>query len=1301
MATLSTEYHALQSPKTTLPVEEVHPLDAAGFFAKLTFTWTNKLMKLGNERQLGPDDVWEIQNANKVSNLLTKFTETYYKKDRGIFKTFFSVYGVRLIAVAVMEVASAAADLFGPAYVLPQIIKVVESTPMDWTRGVLLVVALFAVQTVSSILKSQMGFINGVIGFQFTACLRSMLFEKALKLSAKSRKEKSTGDIANLFSVDVRNVMGFSTNLNMLWVQPIQIAITLYLIERQVGWAIWLGFAALFVIIILTGFVGNLAGAAQKLILSSKDNRMKVVNELFGAIQIVKFNAWEEKLSAKVIELRNKELAAIWSFIKTLLVIVTSMYTAPVLITVVVFATYSVWMGRVLTASIVFTTLALFKTLEQAFIALPAIFVGAIEAFVSAKRINEVLTMEEINVDNVLSPEDAEVMKKFGADETIVDIENGSFGWDTENPLFKDLNWRVKRGEFVVVHGTVGAGKSSLCSVLLGEMEKYNGSVFVGGRVAYFAQQSWILNTSVRENILFGKPYDPIKYRKVVEACALTKDIAALEAGDRTEIGLKGVNLSGGQKARVSLARACYSDADIYILDSPLSAVDAIVSQEIFTKCFLGLLKNKTVILITHNPDIIESAAIDRSFHLEDGKLVESTQDKPRSRPEDIPVSPLRARRGFWEADDELLDAPAPVIRQHELLITPSANTPYTFHESAMIFTPRRVSEVGTSAALVVEEERAEGRVSKAVVMSYLSAIGGCWAMFVMLFATVVTEGVRVTSDLWLSHWTNDAASKPPAEAQRESNKNMGIYSGLVVATCFLTIIQVGVVLLYGLYGSRTLFKGMLDGLIQAPMRFFDTNPIGRILNRFGDDVFQCDIAIPLSFAPILVETAGALSKMVTSVAVIQWMGLLLPLLIFVYYKLGVYYLAPIREANRIRKTALSPLLSLVSEAVDGTVVIRAFGDKYQRRFYRMHDKAINDYTAANFLVIALNQWFSLRVQIISNCIVFAILLGCIIINGKVSTGIIGLIITYGLNIPTNLANLVNMWASLETALISPERLHEYASIDKEGERNTPFDLGEWPTQGQIEVDSLSFRYKPDDPLVLKDVSFSIRGGEKIGIVGRTGAGKSSLMMALFRINDAATGSIKIDGIDIATIGLKQLRSSLAIIPQNPVLFKGTLRNYMDPFNEYDDAQLWDSLQKVNMTDRISTSDDKLEQIVEENGENFSVGERQMLCMARALLHHAKIVVLDEATAAIDHDTDQLLQKVIREEFASSTVLTIAHRLDTVLDYNRILVFDHGELAQCDTPHVLMAQGEGIFHEMITEGGYSERLAALSPKETV
>ncbi|ETV79145.1 hypothetical protein H257_07232 [Aphanomyces astaci] len=1269
------DFSVVKSPRGDTPhphtnlLASPHPIDSANPLSRAIFGWANALLREGNRRQLGPEDMWPLQESNKAAPLASSYASVYVSRGKSILRTFFAIYWVKLVAVGLMQLFTVACDLYGPAYVLQKVVQGVQQPVFNPTATSLLVLSLYGIQVVSAFVKAHMKFTNDVIGVQFGSSLRSMLFEKALKLNAKSRKEKSAGDIANLFSTDIISVMEFAANMNLIWIVPVQISVVLYLLYLLVGWSIFVGLAVVLAILAVNAVVAIFMGKEQYHMYKAKDNRMKVVNEVFGAIQIVKFNAWEEKFLAKLTELRVAPRG----------MLVTFLFTTPVLVTISIFATFALWMDQTLTVKIVFSTLALFRSMQHALYSLPVVITSTVQCFVSVKRINAVLLMDEIDPSDVQTPASNAALKaKYATDRTVMAIDQGSFGWHTSavasvhkdsatdktpvapesraddeknvsSALFVDINLTIQQGQFVVLHGAVGQGKSSLCAALLGEMRKLAGTVFVGGEVAYFAQQSWIQNATIRDNILFGKPFDAAKYARVVEACALTKDMAGLPAGDHTEIGQKGINLSGGQKARISLARACYSDADIFILDSPLSAVDAIVQNEIFTKCFLGLLRYKTILLVTHSHDIIQSPHVHRTFLVQDGTVIETTPPRNRANSPKPPssVAPLRPPTAYW------VDT--------------------------------------TEGTLVVNEERAVGRVSKAVVVEYIRAIGGWRSMAVMVFLTLAVEAIKVGSDMWLSHWSNQSTALSLADFRANTNHNILIYGILVLATSVVTLMQIASVLMYGLRGAKKLFSDMLHSLLEAPMSFFDTNPIGRVLNRFGDDIIQVDTAIPFSSAPMLIETAAVIAKLVTTIVITQWMGLLVLPLMAVYGLLGSYFLAPLREVNRIQKTTRSPLLSLVSEGIDGSTTIRAFGPKYLRHFNRLHDILLEDFVAARFVGLTANQWFALRVELISCSIVFALLMGIVVMHDAISAGLIALVITYGLSIPANLAGLVNMWARMETALIAPERLNEYIRLTKEGERHTPLDEAStsWPSQGQVQFDRVSYRYKPTDPLVLTDVSFTVNGGEKVGIVGRTGAGKSSLMMSLFRMNDVAAGHIRIDGLDIADVGLQNLRSHLAIIPQNPVLFKGTLRNYLDPFDEYDDDQLWLALKKVQLADRISSVAYKLLGPVEENGENFSVGERQMLCMARALLRQAKIVILDEATASIDHDTDQLLQQVVRSEFASSTVLTIAHRLDTVLDCDRILVFDQGQLVQNDTPATLVNAGTGIFFELVTEGGYT------------
>ncbi|RHY25244.1 hypothetical protein DYB32_008436, partial [Aphanomyces invadans] len=1088
-----------------VPTNGPHPLDAASGLSKLAFSWAESMMVLGNKRQLSPDDLWALQTDNKVAPLTAAFSAAYPTHNRGILRTFFSIYFWQFLWLGFLQVFTAVCDLYGPGFVLGQVIVALEAPEFDSVYVLQLIGSLYVLSAISAFAKVHTNFLNDIVGIRFSASLRSMLFEKALKLSAKSKKEKTAGDIANLFSVDVINIMVFPLTAHQMWIVPLQVVAVLYLLFQVVGWACLVGLAVVVTIVTVNAQSAVLLGKEEETLFERKDHRMKLLNEVFGAIQIVKFNAWEEKFRARVQELRDLEASSLWKFYQYVIVLMTLINCTPVLVTLSVFSVFTLWMQQALTVSVVFSTVALFKSLQDAMANLPFSIMSLVQSLVSAKRINDVLQMEEVNPLNVATPEsNPELAATYAKEHAVIAIDNGSFGWDAANPLFTNVNLRVAKGELVVVHGAVGQGKSSLCSVLLGEMEKYHGTVFVGGDIAFFGQQPWIQNTTIRENILFGKPYDRVKYNKVVDACALSNDLSSFPAGDRTEIGAKGLNLSGGQKARVSLARACYSDADVFILDSPLSAVDAIVASEIFKKCILGLLKHKTVVLVTHNPEIIESGDVDRVYLIQDGKIVPSTNEsRAASSPTALP-SPLPSRAPYWSVTKDVpVFAPAaPVTREYDLLVTPTLRTPYTFNAAEMLFTPRNTLnhhelKSGESnhedGRLVVDENRAEGRVSKDVVIKYLDSIGGRTAVCLMLVATVGMQALKISSDLWLTSWSNSGLTMAPEDFSASTNHNMLVYGSLALGSCLLTGIQSSSVFWYGVNGANNLFRAMLHSLLEAPMRFFDTNPIGRILNRFGDDIIACDLQIPFSIASMLFETSSALLTLTTTLVLTQWLGVFVLPLLYIYYRIGAFFLEPLREVNRIQKTTRSPLISLVSEGIDGSATIRAYGPKQLRRFYRVHDMKLEIFCASRFANSSINQWFSLRIQLISSTIVAMILLAVVVLHESLSPGIVGLLITYGLTIPSNLAFLVNIWSQLETSLISPERLYEYISLEKEGERtNAACDVPSWPATGQVVFDNVSFRYKPNDPLVLKNVSFNVQGGEKVGIVGRTGAGKSS-----------------------------------------------------------------------------------------------------------------------------------------------------------------------------------------------------------------
>ncbi|EQC40719.1 hypothetical protein SDRG_01791 [Saprolegnia diclina VS20] len=1246
---------------------DLHPRTHASHLSRALYLWTSPLLALGNERQLDMADVWPLEPSHVCKRVSRRF-ERSLRSSHSILRTILSLHGRRFAAIGAIQVLVVGCTLYAP-YVLHEIVSAASADAGAFAMAdVLFVVgALYIVKVVQAILSARVSFETQRIALDVTSALQHLLFQKALVLDASARREKSSGEIANMFSTDVQAIINFSVGANQLWLFPLQTIAILYMLHRVIGYAAFVGAGVIGVVLVTNNCLATTQRSVFRRLMELKDARMKSVGEIFGAMQILKLNAWEEKFYDKVSGDREAELGALRSVFRLQSVWVGLLLAAPIVVTIASLGTYTLVMHKTLSAAKVFTALSLFSMLRFPMMALPQVIANLMQALVATRRIREFLDLHEKDAAEVMTPATHPDAAKAYAAYDIV-IAHGTFAWTAETPpLFANVDLSIAKGELVVIHGVVGAGKSSLIAALLGEMHKADGSlVYRGGDVAYFSQQAWIQNSSIRDNILFGRRYDRKKYQAVLDACALTKDVALLPAGDRTEIGQKGINVSGGQKARIALARACYSDADIFLLDAPLSAVDAIVQNDIFTKCILGLLAKKTILLVTHCPEIISSKLIDRTIEVtKHGVLTNTPVQKELPSPL---LQQLVFSRCSSDASDGHEDEPSPLPMP--------AYPPYAYEE-----------ESSPTGQLIFQEMRSKGRVSTKVFASYVRAIGGvkvllCWAVLLL-----VGQTMQVAGDLMLGAWSS-------APSTADSHVYLWTYAGLALGGILMCTLRTVSIFVGGLRASRALFDKMTLSLLQAPMQFFDTTPLGRVLNRFSNDMNTVDVQLPMLLDPLTGVIFSVLVQLTTTVLVIKAAGILLLPLVYIYVQLARSYVTPAREMERVAKTTKSPMLNLISECIDGALVIRAFGQKHMDRFQSTHQANVDAANSATFASQVMTQWFILRVQLLSAHLVLFVSISLVYLRGMLSPGLIGLVLNYTFNMLPSLEYIVSIGAQVETAMVGPERIAEYCSVPTEPPRVIPGAVPKaWPEHGAISIQNVSFRYKSYDPLVLKQVSVSIRAGEKVGIVGRTGAGKSSLTMALFRIAELASGKIEIDGVDLATIGVRTLRSRLAIIPQNPVLFKGSLRQYLDPFEEFVDADLWSALAKVHMRDRIARADG-LDSTVEENGENFSVGERQMLCMARALLRQAKVVVMDEATAAIDHATDVLLQRVIRTEFANSTVLTIAHRLDTVLDCDRILVFDQGRIAQCDSPNDLIALGRGIFYELCQEGGYLDKVLA-------
>ncbi|RHZ09319.1 hypothetical protein DYB31_002623 [Aphanomyces astaci] len=643
---------------------------------------------------------------------------------------------------------------------------------------------------------------------QVASALQYLLFKKTMVLNAKSRKLKSTGEISNLFTSDMWQVLGVPIIVNDIWIIPLQVATLLFMLWQLLGWAMVTGIVVVGVAFIVNRYLATATRNNGKKLMEKKDIRMKVVNEVFGSMQI-KLNAWEERYYVKISDFRDDELKSLWTGSCIQAGTIAMNYIAPVALTTVSFASYVLLFKQTLTASKVFTALALFNMIKAPMMLLPEIIAIWMQSLVLYKRFTEFLALDERD-PTIVSP-------TVSSNAMAIEVVDGCFGWDADKPFFNHLNVSVKGGELVVLHGSVGEGKSSFCNVLLGELDKYGGSVGVSGRVAFFAQQPWIQNLTIRENILFGLPYDRVKYNNVLEACALAKDLTLFAAGDRTEIGSKGVIVSGGQKARISQARAYYSDADIFILDSPLSAVDAIVQNEIFTKCMLGLLRHKTILLVTHSPEIIGSPYVDRTIEIKDGALVE-TVNVAKIGLDKSPISPLKARQYFTDdSSEDLLEdgvAVTTVHYQDMMLVSPSVKSPFGGHlEQYCLFTPIDDSQPKTynetSGKLVVVEEREAGRVSSEVFLAYFNAVGGWSVVIALLVVQSAWQGLQVTSDLWLSSWTSTGSTTTSEEFLDSAQYNILIYTLLAVSSSVMVVFRSLMVSWAGLRASKKLFDGL------------------------------------------------------------------------------------------------------------------------------------------------------------------------------------------------------------------------------------------------------------------------------------------------------------------------------------------------------------------------------------------------------------------------------------------------------------------------------------------------------------
>ncbi|XP_005872114.1 PREDICTED: multidrug resistance-associated protein 1 [Myotis brandtii] len=1230
-------------------------------------------------------------------------------REPSLFKVLYKTFGPYFLMSFLYKALHDLMMFTGPE-ILKLLIKFVnDKKAPDW-QGYFYTAVLFLSACFQTLMLHQYFHICFVSGMRVKTAVIGAVYRKALVITNSARKSSTVGEIVNLMSVDAQRFMDLTTYINMIWSAPLQVFLALYLLWLNLGPSVLAGVAVMILMVPLNAVMAMKTKTYQVAHMKSKDSRIKLMNEILNGIKVLKLYAWELAFKDKVLAIRQEELKVLKKSAYLAAVGTFTWVCTPFLVALCTFAVYvTIDETNILDAQKAFVSLALFNILRFPLNILPMVISSIVQASVSLKRLRIFLSHEELDPDSI-----ERLPIKDGGGSHSITVRNATFTWArSDPPTLNGITFSVPEGSLVAVVGQVGCGKSSLLSALLAEMDKVEGHVAIKGSVAYVPQQAWIQNDSLRENILFGRQLQESYYKSVIEACALLPDLEILPSGDRTEIGEKGVNLSGGQKQRVSLARAVYCDSDVYLFDDPLSAVDAHVGKHIFEHVIgpKGMLKNKTRLLVTHGISYLPQ--VDVIIVMSGGKISEmgSYQEllardgafaeflRTYSSAEQEQTEQDEGSKVVDEEEEGLagVSGPGKETKQMEngmVVMDAARKQPQRQLSNSSSYSGDASRHQGSTAELqkagakedtwkMMEADKAQtGQVKLSVYWDYMKAIG-LFISFLSIFLFLCNHIAALSSNYWLSLWTDD----PIVNGTQEHTKvRLSVYGALGISQGLAVFGYSMALSIGGIFASRRLHLDLLHNVLWSPMSFFERTPSGNLVNRFSKEMDTVDSMIPQVIKMFMGSLFNVIGACIIILLATPIAAVIIPPLGLIYFFVQRFYVASSRQLKRLESVSRSPVYSHFNETLLGVSVIRAFAE--QERFICQSDLKVDENQKAYYPSIVANRWLAVRLECVGNCIVLFATLFAVISRNSLSAGLVGLSISYSLQVTTYLNWLVRMSSEMETNIVAVERLKEYSETEKEApwriQEMTP--ASTWPQVGRVEFRDYSLRYREDLDLVLKHINITIEGGEKVGIVGRTGAGKSSLTLGLFRIKESSEGEIIIDNVNIAKIGLHDLRFKITIIPQDPILFSGSLRMNLDPFSQYSDEEVWTSLELAHLKNFVSALPDKLNHECTEGGENLSVGQRQLVCLARALLRKTKILVLDEATAAVDLETDDLIQSTIRTQFDDCTVLTIAHRLNTIMDYTRVIVLDKGEIQECGAPSDLLQQ-RGLFYSMAKDAG--------------
>ncbi|XP_047714107.1 ATP-binding cassette sub-family C member 10 isoform X2 [Prionailurus viverrinus] len=1257
--------------------------DGESWLSRFSYAWLTPLLSRGARGELRqPQDTCRLPHRLHPTYLARVF-QACWQEGAQLWRALYGAFGQRYLALGLLKLVGTMLGFSGPL-LLSLLVGFLEEGQEPLSNGLLYALALAGGAVLGAVLQNQYGYEIRKVTLQARGAVLNILYRKALQLGPR---RPPAGEALNLLGTDSERLLNFAGSFHEAWGLPLQLAITLYLLHHQVGVAFVGGLIVALLLVPVNKVIATRIMASNQEMLQHKDARVKLMTELLSGIRVIKFFRWEQALGARVEACRARELGRL-RVIKYLDAACVYLWAAlPVVISIVIFITY-VLMGHQLTATKVFTALALVRMLILPLNSFPWVINGLLEAKVSLDRIQRFLDLPNQNPQAYYSSDPPT------APSTVLELHEALFSWDpvgTSQETFIS-HLEVKKGALVGIVGKVGCGKSSLLAAIAGELHRLHGRVAVWGLSKGFGlatQEPWIQFATIRDNILFGKTFDAQLYQKVLEACALSDDLSILPAGDQTEVGEKGVTLSGGQRARIALARAVYQEKDLYLLDDPLAAVDTDVANHLLHRCILGVLSHTTRLLCTHRIEYLERA--DMVLLMEAGRLI---QAGPPS--EILPL--VQAVPKAWVEDGQESDSATAQSGQ---------NLEKT---KAGLEVERNIC-----GRLLQEESKKEGAVAFHVYQAYWRAVGQGLALAILL-SLLLMQATRNAADWWLSHWISqlkadkNSSQEAPAPSSPGSTGLLSaqlllfspgslytsvsplpkaapngssdirfyltVYATIAGVNSLCTLLRAVLFAAGTIRAAATLHHRLLRRVLMAPVTFFESTPAGRVLNRFSSDVACADDSLPFMLNILLANAVGLLGLLAVLGSGLPWLLLLLPPLSIIYYRVQRHYRASSRELRRLSSLTLSPLYTHLADTLAGLAVLRAAGATH--RFEEENQRLLELNQRCQFAASAAMQWLDIRLQLMGATVVSAIA-GIALVQhqqGLANPGLVGLSLSYALSLTGLLSGLVSSFTQTETMLVSVERLEEYScDLPQEPQGQLPrLGIG-WLTQGSVEFQDVVLVYRPGLPNALDGVTFRVQPGEKLGIVGRTGSGKSSLLLVLFRLLEPSSGRVLLDGVDTSQLELAELRSQLAVIPQEPFLFSGTVRENLEQCH----------LSEVIMS--IGGLDGELG----EGGRSLSLGQRQLLCLARALLTDAKILCIDEATASVDQKTDQLLQQTICKRFADKTVLTIAHRLNTILNSDRVLVLQAGRVVELDSPAALRSQPHSLFQQLLQSSHQGSR----------